>query len=574
MNSGGSGGTARTAGRRRVVAGVLAAVAGVCLGVGAGVVPAVAVPGPVVAAPAVAAKAAVPEGLESFYSQKVEWYDCGATGGMERSAQRTGFQCAKVKVPLDYSKPDGQTIEVAMKKHLATGSVRQGSLFANPGGPGYSGVAMVENNEVQFSPDVNASFDIISFDPRGVGDSTPITCNVLGGALPAGAAQAVMGADDPLPSSIAADAAGADPTPFPDAEGPAAGEATPDGAGFKTLIDEITKNFKQEEAQCAASTKPAGLLDHVDTISVARDLDVLRALSGDEKLNYLGFSYGTYLGAHYAELFPANTGRMVLDGTLDPSISLYERQAGAMKGLERALRTYVDWCQAGQGCPLTGGTDAGVQQVRDLFASVDRSPLSSSDPNRPVTGSEIRMAVMYSLYGDEQSWSGLSSSLDEAINQRNGALIRQITDQTVADVANTAAVRAAITCLDYPVDGDMAVWSARHEEIRREAPTFGDSAASADLGCQAWGHNGTRQPAPIHAKGAAPILVVGSTGDPATPYEWARSLSEQLETGHLLTREGNGHTAYGRAAACTKTVDTFLLSGELPPPGQVCRGEA
>ena len=534
MNSGGSGGTARTAGRRRVVAGVLAAVAGVCLGVGAGAVPAVAVP-----APAVAAKAAVPEGLESFYSQKVEWYDCGATGGMERSAQRTGFQCAKVKAPLDYSKPDGQTIEVAMKKHLATGSVRQGSLFINPGGPGGSGVQYVEGAAETAFAGVQGSFDIIGFDPRGVGSSTPVTCAAANGA-------------DPM----------SDP-------GQASGDAP-----FEELAPQIETTFRQMEANCAASTKPAGLLNHVDTISVARDLDVLRALSGDQRLNYLGISYGTYLGAHYAELFPANTGRMVLDGTLDPSISLYERQAGAMKGLERALRTYVDWCQAGQGCPLTGGTDAGVQQVRDLFTSVDRSPLPSSDPNRPVTGSEIRMAVMYSLYGDEQSWSGLSSSLDEAINQRNGALIRQITGQTVAEVVNTAAVREAITCLDYPVDGDMAVWSARHEEIRREAPTFGGSAASADLGCQAWGHNGTRQPAPIHAKGAAPILVVGSTGDPATPFEWARSLSEQLETGHLLTREGNGHTAYGRAAACTKAIDTYLLSGELPPPGQVCRGEA
>ena len=534
MNSGGSGGPARTAGHRRVVAGVLAAVAGVCLGVGAGAVPAVAVP-----APAVAAKAVVPEGLESFYSQKVEWYDCGATGGMERSAQRTGFQCAKVKVPLDYSRPDGQTIEVAMKKHLATGSVRQGSLFINPGGPGGSGVQYVEGAAETAFAGVQGSFDIIGFDPRGVGSSTPVTCAAANGV-------------DPM----------SDP-------GQASGDAP-----FEELAPQIETTFRQMEANCAADTKPAGLLDHVDTISVARDLDVLRALSGDQRLNYLGISYGTYLGAHYAELFPANTGRMVLDGTLDPSISLYERQAGAMKGLERALRTYVDWCQAGQGCPLTGGTDAGVQQVRDLFTSVDRSPLPSSDPNRPVTGSEIRMAVMYSLYGDEQSWSGLSSSLDEAINQRNGALIRQITGQTVAEVVNTAAVREAITCLDYPVDGDMAVWSARHEEIRREAPTFGGSAASADLGCQAWGHNGTRQPAPIHAKGAAPILVVGSTGDPATPYEWAKSLSEQLETGHLLTREGNGHTAYGRAAACTKAIDTYLLSGELPPPGQVCRGEA
>ncbi|ERH22433.1 TAP-like protein [Actinomyces johnsonii F0542] len=279
------------------------------------------------------------------------------------------------------------------------------------------------------------------------------------------------------------------------------------------------------------------------------------------------------MGAHYAELFPSNTGRMVLDGALDPSISLYERQAGATKGLERALQTYVGWCQAGQGCPLTGGTEAGSQQVRDLIASANQSPLPSSEPNRPVTGTEIRAAVMYSLYGDEQTWGSLTSSLDEAINRHSGSLFRQITEQTVADVVNTAAVRQAITCLDYPVDGDMAVWSARHQEIKHDAPTFGGMTAIVDLGCQAWGHNGTREPAPIHAKGAAPILVVGSTGDPATPYEWARSLADQLDTGRLLTREGNGHVAYGRAAACTQLVDTYLLTGELPSPGRVCRDE-
>ena len=542
---------------------------GVCLGVGAGAVPAVAVP----AAPAVAVKAAVPKGLESFYGQTVEWYDCGATGGMERSAEATAFKCAKVKVPLDYSQPDGQTIEIAMKKHVATGSIHRGSLFINPGGPGESGVGLAENSERQFSPALNQAYDIIGFDPRGVGSSTPITCDVVGGALPGEAAQGAMGVDDPLPGSIAADAAGADPTPFHDAQDPAADGAAVGNISFQTLVDEITKDFKQEEAQCAASTKPAGLLDHVDTITVARDLDVLRALSGNEKLDYAGFSYGTYLGAHYAELFPSNTGRMVLDGALDPSISLYERQAGATKGLERALQTYVGWCQAGQGCPLTGGTEAGSQQVRDLIASANQSPLPSSEPNRPVTGTEIRAAVMYSLYGDEQTWGSLTSSLDEAINRHSGSLLRQITVQTVTDVVNTAAVRQAITCLDYPVDGDMAVWSARHQEIKHDAPTFGGMTAIVDLGCQAWGHNGTREPAPIHAKGAAPILVVGSTGDPATPYEWARSLADQLDTGRLLTREGNGHVAYGRAAACTQLVDTYLLSGELPSPGRVCRDE-
>ena len=315
----------------------------------------------------------------------------------------------------------------------------------------------------------------------GVGASTPITCDAVNGATPT---------DDVAPAS--------------------------DNVPFEELAPHVEATFRQMEADCAANTKPAGLLDHVDTVSVARDLDVLRALSGNEKLDYLGASYGTYLGAYYAELFPANTGRMVLDGALDPSLSQYERRRGQAQGFEQALRNYVDWCQAGQDCPLTGGTDAGIQQVRDLIASADQSPLPTSDPNRPVTGTEIRSAIMYSLYGDERTWGDLTSSLDEAVNRRGGSPFRQTTDQTVADVVHTAAVREAISCLDYPVDGDMAVWSARHQEIRREAPVFGGMAASVDLSCQAWGRNGTHGPTPIRAQGASPILVVGSTGDPAT----------------------------------------------------------
>ncbi|TFH52671.1 alpha/beta hydrolase [Actinomyces viscosus] len=555
--------------RRRVSAGVLAAVAGVCLGVGAGVVPAAA-------APVVPAGAAVPAGLESFYNQKVEWYDCGATGGMERSAEATAFKCAKVKVPLDYSKPEGETIEIAMKKHVATGSVRQGSLFINPGGPGYSGVEMVESNETQFSPDLNASFDIIGFDPRGVGASTPITCDVVGGALPAGAAQAAMGVNDPLPGSLAADAAGADPTPFQDAQDPAADGAAQGDISFQTLIDEITKDFKQEEAQCAASTKPAGLLDHVDTVSVARDLDVLRALSGDDKLNYLGFSYGTYLGAHYAELFPANTGRMVLDGALDPSLSLAERASGQAAGFESSLRTYVEQCQAGQAvqagqsCPLTGDTDAGVQQIRDLIAAADQTPLKTSDPNTTVDGSTIRVVVRRLMYSSEY-WSFLTYALDQAITQNDGSYLQALYGPATA--GSSAPTYYAVNCLDIPVQGDMASWEKEYQQNIQTSPTFGASLSNQDARCRAWGHNATRQPAPIHAKGAAPILVVGTTGDPATPYAWSEALAEQLESGRLLTWEGNGHTAYGRSSSCIHSaVDGYLINGKVPEPGATCKG--
>ena len=552
-------------------AGALAAVAGVCLGAGA-VVPAAAVPA---AGPAPVAKAAVPQGLESFYGQKVEWYDCAATGGMEKSADRTGFQCAKVTVPLDYSHPDGQTIEIAMKKHLATGSTRQGTLFANPGGPGYSGVDMVENNETQFSPTVNQAYDIIGFDPRGVGSSTPITCDDGAGQQPAKAAQGGMGVNDPQPGSLVADVAGDDPTPFRDAENPAADGGAEANVGFPTLIDEITKDFKQEEANCAAHTKPAGLLDHVDTVSVARDLDVLRALSGDQKLNYLGFSYGTYLGAIYAELFPANTGRMVLDGAVDPTLSLGGRATGQAKGFETSLRTYVEQCQSGQavqegqGCPLTGDADAGVQQIRALITSADQTPLKTADPNVTVDGRTIRSVVRRFLYSSEY-WPLLTYALDQAITQKDGSYVQVLYGRATA--GSSTPTFYAVNCQDIPVQGDVTSWEKEHRQNLQSSPTFGASLSNQDARCQAWGHSGTREPAPIHAKGAAPILVVGTTGDPATPYAWAQALAEQLESGQLLTWEGDGHTAYGRSGPCIHdAVDAYLTSGTVPEPGLTCK---
>ena len=355
--------------------------------------------------------------------------------------------------------------------------------------------------------------------------------------------------------------------------GPPGDEAHDGGAqgniAFPSLIEEITKDFKQEEANCAAHTKPAGLLDHVDTVSVARDLDVLRALSGDQKLNYAGFSYGTYLGATYAELFPANTGRLVLDGALDPSLSYSERRQGQARGLQRALRNYVAWCQSGQSCPLTGDADAGVQQVRALIASADQTPLKTADPNVTVDGSTIRSVVRRFLYTSEY-WPLLTYALDQAITQKDGSYIQVLYGKVAA--GGSAPTFYAVNCLDIPVQGDMTSWEKEYQQILQSSPTFGASLGNQDARCQAWGHNGTRKPAPIHAKGAAPILVVGTTGDPATPYAWSQALADQLESGRLLTWEGNGHTAYGRSGACIhKAVDTYLISGTMPEEGLTCK---
>ena len=543
MSRGGRDGCARGAGRRRMVAGVLAATAGVCLGVGVGAVPAAAVPaaGP---APAVAAQAAVPKGLESFYNQTVEWYDCGKTGGMEKSAEATAFKCAKVKVPLDYSKPDGQTIEIAMKKHVATGSVRQGSLFMNPGGPGMSGVNQVETMADMNFAGVQEAYDIIGFDPRGVGSSTAITCTSA-------------------------------------AETPAVAEAAPadvaaDDTTFEQRAPQNAAWVKQLEANCAVNTAPAELLDHVDTVSVARDLDVLRALSGNDKLNYVGFSYGTYLGAHYAELFPANTGRMVFDGAVDPSLSYSERSRGQALGYERALRNYVEWCHAGQSCPLTGDTDAGVKQVGDLISSANQTPVPSSDPNRPVKGSEILQVMVEHFRYSDVAWPTLTEMLNQTINQHDASGFRTLLDQISTQASVVVGPMYGTNCLDYRVEGDMVTWATQSKELERIAPRFGRIYEGADLGCQSWGHNTTRPSTAIHAKGAAPILVVGTTGDPATPYEWAMALAGQLESGQLLTWEGNGHTAYANPAhgpCVTSAVDTYLLTGAMPKKGLTCHGQ-
>ena len=529
--------------RRRVSAGVLAAVAGVCLGVGAGAVPAAALPaaGP---APAASSKAAVPQGLESFYSQKVEWYDCVATAGVEKSAEKTGFQCAKVTVPLDYSQPDGQTIEIAMKKHLATGSVRQGTLFMNPGGPGGSGVDNVGVMATTTFAGVQKAYDIIGFDPRGVGSSTAITCSTDAEAK-------AMEGVSPV------DAAGAP-------------------VAFEKRATVMSERFKQLEADCASRTKPTELLDHVDTVSVARDLDILRALSGDQKLNYAGFSYGTYLGATYAELFPANTGRLVLDGALDPSLSYSERRQGQALGFERALRNYVAWCQSGQSCPLTGDTDAGVKQIGDVFTSANQSPVPSSDPNRPVTGEEMKRIVGFVLYFPESSWSAVSEALGQVINEHDASAFRAMADQIAAQPQVNAGANIGINCLDYRVEGDMATWTAQSKELERIAPRFATVTEAGDLGCQAWGHTGTQPSKALHAKGAAPILVIGTTGDPATPYEWAEALADQLDSGQLLTWEGNGHAAYtnsGHGPCVTQAVDTYLLTGTMPKKGLTCHGK-
>ena len=480
--------------------------------------------------------ATIPKGLESFYRQNLTWTDCpdGATG--------TAFKCATVTVPLDYDHPQGKTITVALKKLPSTSSSPRGSVFLNPGGPGGSGISLINAQAGLYTSGglsgVLENYDVIGFDPRGVGSSTAIDCGQAG---PAGGA----GAGQPQP-----------------------------GQSFEDWAQGYSAGVTALEQQCAEHSEP-GLLDHVGTLSSARDLDVLRAVMGEESLNYLGYSYGTGLGYTYAELLPDNTGRMVLDGALDPSLSAEEIDLGMAEGNEIALESYVEACQAGQtgaDCPLSGEVENGVQQVRDLIASANTSPMGTSEPDQQVTGDQMSQVIRGAL--STARWQELTAALTPAITQGDASVFALAANQmTQSAPAASMATMIAIMCQDRPSQGDMNSWENQYEEAQEVSPTFGAAWTNSDMTCAAWGHGNEPLPADITAEGASPILVVGTTGDPATRYEWAEALAEQLDSGHLLTWEGEGHCAYGRGSSCISgAVDDFLLNGKLPKDDLVCSG--
>lgn len=465
----------------------------------------------------------VPAELATFYEQTLTWEGCG-----------NGFDCTDVTVPMDYAQPDGETVTLAVKRRAAGDDEPVGSLLINPGGPGGSGVQLVESVQLMFSSDLLDGYDVVGFDPRGVNESSAVDC-----------------VDDAELDRIRAE----DFAP------------TEEGlALFAAAAEELA-------AACAQNT--GELLGHVDTDSAARDLDVLRHVLGEPRLDYLGYSYGTSLGATYAELFPEHVGRMVLDGAMDPSLGSDGIVRGQAAGFERAIRAYAEDCLAGSDCPLSGDVDTAVGQVRDLLELTRHTPLPTGT-DRELTAPLAFSGVIMPLY-DDAYWMLLTSALEAAMHQSDGSQLLLLADLSAERqpdgtyATNSTEANIAINCLDYPVEGDLAAWRQQAKDLEEISPTFGSALAFGDVTCDSWPHEATGVPAPVTAAGSEPILVIGTTGDPATPHEWSEALAAQLESGVLVTYEGEGHTAYGRAGECiTSAVDRFLLEGVVPEDGLVC----
>ncbi len=468
----------------------------------------------------------VPAELAPYYGQVLSWAGCG-----------DGMECATAKAPLDWDDPGAGEIDLALVRHRASGD-RLGSLLVNPGGPGASGVSFVRDSlDYAVGPALRERFDVVGFDPRGVGESSAVTC---------------------------LDPAEMDESLF----------AIPPGErGSPEWRAATAESFTEFGEACAENT--GELLGHVDTISAARDLDMLRAALGDEKLNYLGYSYGTFLGATYAGLYPEKVGRLVLDGAIDPAASEFEVSKLQAVGFEQALRAYMADCQTAADCPFDGDVDAGMAEVGELAASLDASPLRGTD-GRYVGADTYLTAIVAALYSPD-SWPYLTEMFDSlmlgdadtALNLADFYYGRNA-DGSYND--NSTEAFRAINCLDYPLPAGDEDTSAEQAEIEAAAPVIGpfwgyDSTA----GCELWPVQGTAVRAPIHATGAAPILVVGTTGDPATPYEWAVALAEQLDSGVLVSYDGEGHTAYNKSNRCVNdAVEQYFIDGSVPSSDPKC----
>lgn len=469
------------------------------------------------------AATSAPSGLKQFYDQDVEWSGCGSE------------RCAWITVPVDYAKPDGATTRIRVVVHPAEGGKAKRSILVNPGGPGGSAVDFASTMASSFGSDVRTMYDVVGVDPRGVGESSPLEC------LP----------DKDFDEFVETD-------PDPD-----------DAAEIAALRQSITDLGE------ACESNSGELAGHVSTVEAAKDMDVVRALLGRSELDWFGASYGTSLGAVYAQLFPTNVGRMVLDGAVDPSLDAVGSSLGQTTGFQRAIDAYAEDCVKDSDCPLGSDAKAGIAKIADLMKQLDATPMKATS-DRDLTEGHAFYGIAVTLY-DEETWPYLSDGLKAAF-QGDGSVLLRFSDvyferdEDGSYAGNMGQVIYAVNCLDTSKHLTLEETEAIIPRFEKVSPVFGRALAWGALGCSDWPIEATNPIPKIEAKGAPPILVLGTTRDPATPYEWAKALASQLSSGVLITREGDGHTAYNSGNVCIKdAVDGFFTDGTVPKDGLTCK---
>lgn len=469
--------------------------------------------------------------LKPFYSQAISWKAC-----------KTGAaKCATIKVPLDWSKPTSGSINLALNYLPTTGSGDLGWIIENPGGPGGSGIDFVGGAGEQVgSASLRKHYNVVGFDPRGVGASAPIKC-----LSPKATDEFLYG-------------------------------TTPGAIGSAT---EIAASRKIMKTYIAACVKNSGkIFGHVGTVEAARDMDVIRAVLGQSKLNYLGFSYGTFLGTTYAALYPQRVGRFVLDGAMDPSVSDEDQSANQLKAFDQALKSYLKNCLevTKSDCPFTGSVEDGMAKITAFFKKLETTTIKTTLSGRKLTLSGGITGLIMTLYSNDY-WKYTSMAFKDAF-AGDGTWFLQLADfyndrsDDGSYASNMLEANMAVSCLDGRSNPSAAAMKAQNARLIKLSPFFGRYWQNGALGCEQWPYPIAAHPKSYAATGSGPIIVVGTTGDPATPYWQAQNLADKiLADGHLITFNGEGHTAYGRSNECVVTaVDNFLIKGTVPAKDPNC----
>ncbi|MFF4257206.1 alpha/beta hydrolase [Streptomyces sp. NPDC001663] len=481
---------------------------------------------------------------EDLPAQKLNWQDCPAPSAAEGDGDAPSplpnggrWQCATMKAPLDWAKPHGDTIDIALIRAKASGdkSSRIGSLVFNFGGPGASGVAELPS----FGPDyakLRTRYDLVSFDPRGVGRSAPVKCEN----------------DQQLDAYFQQD-------------------STPDDARERT---ELLDNTKEFNGACEHNSKKT--LPHVRTTDAARDMDLMRQVLGDAKLYYFGISYGTELGGVYAHLFPKNVGRAVFDGVVDPTLNSEQGSLAQAAGFQLALDNFAADCVSKTTpCPIGDTAQDVKDRIATLLKDLDSKPIPGIFP-RQLTESTATSGIAQALYSKD-FWQYLTQGLQQAY-KGDGRILMALSDSSNGrsqngEYSNITAANVSINCADDKPRYNPDYVQQKLPEFRAASPLFGDFLAWGMLGCTDWAVAGAADHPDVSAAGAAPILVVGNTGDPATPYQGAKRMVDALGkgVGVELTYKGQGHGAYDSKNQCVQAaVNGYLLDGKVPAAGTVC----
>ncbi|MEW2808172.1 alpha/beta fold hydrolase [Streptomyces massasporeus] len=481
---------------------------------------------------------------EDLTRQDLSWKACPAPdaaqgGGASPSPLPDDgeWQCATMKAPLDWDDPKGDTIGLELIRVRTTGAenARIGSLIFNFGGPGGSGVTSLPAFAEGYEK-LRTRYDLVSFDPRGVGRSDPVLCEN----------------DQQLDAYFQQD-------------------ATPDDAAERTQLVDNTKEFNN-----ACEDNSEKILPHVRTTDAARDLDLMRQVLGDDKLYYFGISYGTELGGVYAHLFPKRVGRALFDAVVDPTQDPEQGSLGQAKGFQLALDNFAEDCVSqAEECPIGDSAQDVKDRIARLLDELDRTPIQGIFP-RQLTQTAATSGIAQALYSKD-FWEYLTEGLENAYDG-DGRILLSLADSMNGrsengEYSNITPANVAINCADDKPRYDTAYVERQLPEFRAASDLFGDYLAWSMLSCADWAVPGAADHPDVSAPGSAPILVVGNTGDPATPYEGARAMVNALGkgVGVELTYRGQGHGAYDSKNKCVQgAVDGYLLDGKVPPAGTVC----